>query len=101
LLVLADRGSPGRIYHVGTGRSRRVGDGLDRLITLSGREVTVEVDPAIARKRGPSDSRADVRRVAEETGWSAVISWEQSLRDLWDHAIARAPSGLTDRKPSV
>ena len=101
LLTLAERGMPGRIYHVGTGRSPRVGDGLDQLIALSGREVMVHVDPAIARSRGPSDSRADVRRVENETGWSAVIPWEQSLRDLWDDVIARSLTGLTDRRPSV
>ncbi|WP_435005419.1 NAD-dependent epimerase/dehydratase family protein [Tundrisphaera lichenicola] len=86
LMALADRGRPGQVYHVGTGRSQRVGDGLDRLIALSGREVLVEVDPALARRRGPGDSRADVRRIAEDTGWSAAIPWEQSLYDLWHEA---------------
>jgi nucleoside-diphosphate-sugar epimerase len=93
LLALADRGHPGRIYHIGTGRSHRVGDGLDRLIALSGREVVVESDPTFARGRGPSDSRADVRRIAEEVGWSAAIAWDESLRDLWADAVARSGRG--------
>ncbi len=97
LLALADRGAPGRIYNVGTGNSRRVGDGLDRLIALSGREVRVEFDRSIARGRGPTDSRADVRRIVEATGWSPEIPWEQSLRDLWDDAVERSRPGLTDR----
>jgi GDP-4-dehydro-6-deoxy-D-mannose reductase len=99
LTALAEHGQAGRIYHVGTGRSHRIGDGLDVLIGLSGREVRVEVDADRARSRGPSDSRADVSRIAAETGWSARISWEQSLRDLWDDARSRA--GLTDSGPSV
>jgi GDP-4-dehydro-6-deoxy-D-mannose reductase len=93
LFALADRGQPGRIYHVGTGRSHRVGDGLDRLIALSGREVVVETDPALVRRRGPSDSRADVRRIAGEVGWSAAIPWERSLRDLWTDTVARIGRG--------
>jgi nucleoside-diphosphate-sugar epimerase len=93
LVALASRGRPGRVYHVGTGQSHGVGDGLDRLIALSGREVAVEVDPAVAGSRGPGDSRADVRRIAEEAGWSAAIPWEQSLGDLWDDARARAGRG--------
>ncbi len=36
-----------------------------------------------------------------ETGWVASIPWEQSLQDLWDDALARSFSGLTDHKPSV
>jgi nucleoside-diphosphate-sugar epimerase len=87
LLALAESGEPGNLYHVGTGRSQAIGDGLTRLIALSGREVTIEVDQAIARSPGPLDSRADVRRIARDTGWSARISWEQSIHDLWADAI--------------
>ncbi len=90
LLALADRGTPGRVYHVGTGRSRRVGEGLDRLIEWSGRDATIEVDPAFSRGNGPTDSRADVGRIAGETGWIAAIPWERSLADLWRDAVARA-----------
>jgi len=86
LIALAERGRAGRVYHVGTGRSERVGDGLARLIALSGREVTVEPDPTFSRGRGPSDSRADVGRIGSEVGWSASIPWETSLADLWAEA---------------
>lgn len=89
LIALADRGRPGRAYHVGTGRSHRVGEGLDRLIALSGRRVTVEVDPAFARPAGPSDSRADIGRITAEVGWSPQIPWDRSLVDLWASVRAR------------
>ncbi len=86
LIALANLGRAGRLYHVGTGRSRSIREGLDELIRRSGREVTVDVVQALARPRGPSDSRADVGRIFEEAGWSAEISWEQSLDDLWADA---------------
>lgn len=88
LIALAGRGRPGRLYHVGTGRSRRVGDGLDRLIALSGRRVVVQIDPGFARPAGPSDSRADIARIVAEVGWVPRIAWEQSLLDLWEAARA-------------
>ncbi len=88
LVALALRGRGGEIYHVGTGCSRPVGDGLDLLIRLSGRVVEVE---EVARPGAcPSDSRADIRKIREGTGWSPRIGWEQSLADLWEAAIARA-----------
>jgi len=99
LVAMADRARTGRVYHVGTGRSERVGDGLVRLIGLSGREVTVEVDPAFARGRGPMDSRADCRRIASEVGWSAVTSWETSLADLWAEAVGGAKTPPTPTLP--
>jgi GDP-4-dehydro-6-deoxy-D-mannose reductase len=97
ILALAERGGAGRVYHVGTGRSERVGDGLDKLIAWSGRSVEVVVDASRLGSSGPVDSRADVRRIRDEVGWTAEIGWERSLRDLW----LAARSGLTEADPSV
>jgi nucleoside-diphosphate-sugar epimerase len=85
LVAVTLRGHPGSVYHIGTGTSRRVGEGLDGLIRLSGRSVRVCVDPRRTRK-GPTDSRADIRRIEAHTGWSPWISFEQSLADLWSEA---------------
>ncbi len=93
LIALARSGRGGRVYHVGTGRSRAVGEGLDRLIALSGREVEVDVRPGDPGSRGPSDSRADVGRIAAETGWAARIAWDDSLGDLWAAASGGSGSG--------
>ena len=93
LIALAKLGRAGRLYHVGTGYSRSIREGLEGLIRLSGHDVTVEVAPTFARPGGPSDSRADVGRIAGEVGWSAEIPWEQSLGDLW----AETSAGLLGR----
>jgi GDP-4-dehydro-6-deoxy-D-mannose reductase len=95
LVAVSLRGHAGTIYHVGTGQSRPVRDGLDRLIQLSGRSVKVCVDPRRYTKKGPSDSRADIRRIRAHTGWSPSISFDQSMADLWEDAAIRslAPYG--------
>ncbi|QEH37323.1 GDP-6-deoxy-D-mannose reductase [Aquisphaera giovannonii] len=84
LIALAGRGKPGRAYHVGTGTSRSVREGLECLIRLSGRTVRLHADPSRMWSRGPRDSRADTRRIREHTGWAPAIPFEQSLRELWD-----------------
>src|SRR5262249_47033590 len=83
LIALAEQGRAGLVYNVGTGRSRSIGEGLDVLIRLSGREVRVESssDPS---GRGPNDSRADITRITTETAWRPTIAFERSLADLWD-----------------
>ncbi len=86
MVALALRGRAGLVYHVGSSRSHRVGDGLDRLVQLSGRPVRLSVDPALYNRRGPADSRADIGRIIEHTRWRPSISWEQSLVDLWNTA---------------
>jgi GDP-4-dehydro-6-deoxy-D-mannose reductase len=80
LVALALRGRAGRIYPVGSGRSRNIAEGLDRLIALSGRRVIVEADPASS---GPSDSRADLGAISRDAGWSPGFTFEESLADLW------------------
>jgi nucleoside-diphosphate-sugar epimerase len=104
LLSLARAGEPGSVYHVGTGQSHRVGDGLDHLIHLSGRKVKVEVSPTLTAPRGPSDSRADITRLAVATHWRPEIGWHQSLEDLWDEArrcarLAISPTSRADAGP--
>jgi GDP-4-dehydro-6-deoxy-D-mannose reductase len=86
LVVLAESGAPGQVYHVGTGRSHRVGEGLDHLIRLSGREIVVDVSPHLGGARGPGDVRAEITRIMTTTVWRPEIGWEESLADLWDHA---------------
>jgi GDP-4-dehydro-6-deoxy-D-mannose reductase len=92
MIALAMHGRGGLVYNVGTGKSRRVGDGLDELVRLSGRKVRVSVDPAVAGRRGPADSRANIDRIVEHTGWRPAISWEQSLADMWSECSTPRPA---------
>jgi nucleoside-diphosphate-sugar epimerase len=89
LIALAGQVRARQIYHVGTGRSHRVGDALEHLIKKSGRAVEVRIDPTLARVIGPRDSRADITRILTETDWRPRIEWEQSLDDLWHDAVSR------------
>lgn len=91
MIALALHGRPGQVYHVGTGESRAVGDGLDFLVELSGRSVMRREDPALHRRPGPADSRAAIGRIAAEVGWEPLIGFEQSLRDLWHEVSGRQP----------
>jgi nucleoside-diphosphate-sugar epimerase len=83
LVGLALGASPG-LYHVGSGESRSVGEGLELLIRLSGRHARVNVDRS--RPSGPADSRADIARIRREVGWSPRIPFKQSVADLWAEA---------------
>jgi GDP-4-dehydro-6-deoxy-D-mannose reductase len=86
LIALARDGQPGLVYHVGTGRSQRVGDALEHLRRLRGGRVDVTVDPRLASRPGPRDSRAAIGRITAHTGWHPQVPWEQSLQDLWDES---------------
>jgi nucleoside-diphosphate-sugar epimerase len=97
LIALALRGQKGQVYNVGIGHSRRVREGLERLIHLSGRTVRVSVDPALKNRCGPSDSCASIDRITSDTGWRPGISWEQTLDDLWQEVVARKRPRRTEQ----
>jgi nucleoside-diphosphate-sugar epimerase len=97
MVALATRGKAGLVYHVGTGQSHRVGDGLERLAQLSGRVVQASVDPVLYDRRGPLDSRADIGRIVAHTGWRPQVLWEDSLIDLWNAARAAQQPRLSGK----
>jgi len=84
LIAIAEFGRERTLYHVGSGESRSVGEGLRELIRLCGRSVEIEDAPG---RRGPTDSRADISRITREVGWSPQVAWERSIADLWFDAL--------------
>ena len=96
LIGLSLHGQASLVYHVGTGESRSVAEGLDRLVQLSRRSVKVCVDPHRHARKGPLDSRADIRRITCHTGWKPAITFEQSLADLWIDLKSRATRGRSN-----
>ena len=93
LIAIAESGLAQNTYHIGTGKSVRIGDGLDHLIARSGREIEVRVDPALKSAPGPRDSRARIAKIVAQTGWTPRISFRQSMDDLWNERARR--DGLT------
>jgi GDP-4-dehydro-6-deoxy-D-mannose reductase len=94
LIALALQGRLRQVYHVGTGESRAVAEGLALLVKSSGRAVAYREDPALLRRPGPSDSRAAIDRIVGETGWQPRIAFEESLRDLWREVSGHRPVNL-------
>jgi GDP-4-dehydro-6-deoxy-D-mannose reductase len=90
MITLALQGRGGRVYHVGTGRSRTVQEGLDALVRLSGRTVRICVDARLSSPKEPDDSRARIDRIVSETGWQPTVPFEQTMGDLWTDAQNRA-----------
>jgi len=82
--VLLDHGEAGAAYNIASGEDIGIGDVLERLQAIEGLDVAVESDPA-RRGSGADDRiRADVTRIAKQTGWRASISLDESLRDMWN-----------------
>lgn len=88
---LMERGRPGRIYNVCSGRAHQIREVLHGLLTRARVSVDIEVDPARLR---PSDNPlllGNPTRITQEIGWSPRINLEKTLDDLlnyWRQVIA-------------
>ncbi len=82
--LVLEKGTPGEVYNIGTGKCLTVQVMLDMLLSLT--EVTIKVEQDPARFR-PSDVRllqADSTKFKQETGWEPEIPFIQTLQDLLD-----------------
>jgi GDP-4-dehydro-6-deoxy-D-mannose reductase len=83
--MLVEAGRPGRPYNICSGQAHRIGDLLETMLALAGRQIRTELDPDRLR---PSDNPillGDASRIRAEVGWRAGIPIDQTLRDLLDY----------------
>lgn len=91
--LLAEKGAPGEIYNLGTGRGTKLSDALATLAAMAGRHVEVYVDPARVRPVDQPLLVADPSKLRAATGWEPRFSIDQTLADMlgyWREAVARA-----------
>lgn len=93
--ALVERGTPGEVYNVGSGRAVAMGEVLDGLIALSALPVRALPFPHRFRPVDLPLLVADPTKLRRATGWEPEIPLEQTLADLLEswRARVRAASG--------
>lgn len=89
--LLVEKGSPGEVYNICSGRAYRIGEIAERLISFSARKIEIREDPS---KRRPTDTLAiygDNSKL-RSLGWAPMRGLEETLKDLLDYWRARAGS---------
>jgi GDP-4-dehydro-6-deoxy-D-mannose reductase len=90
--LLLERGEPGEVYNLCSGRDWVIQDILDFLLgeaRVSG--ITVREDPARLRPSDVPVLRGDAGRARQAVGWRPEIPFEQTLRDIleyWRHRVS-------------
>jgi GDP-4-dehydro-6-deoxy-D-mannose reductase len=81
--LLLQRGEPGEVYNLCSGRSWSIQQVLDFLLDQSRvKGITVTVDPARLRPSDVMVLEGDATRVRKTTSWEPEIPFERTLRDL-------------------
>jgi GDP-4-dehydro-6-deoxy-D-mannose reductase len=80
-----EKGTPGEVYNISSGKGIKIQDLLNMLIKLARVKVEIEQDPSRLR---PSDVQLLVgspEKFMKATGWKPEIPFEKTLIDLMDY----------------
>ncbi len=84
--LLLERGEPGEVYNLCSGKSWAVQDVLDFLLAQSRvKGIEVRTDPARLRPSDVMVLEGDPSKMERATGWKVQIPFEQTLKDLLNY----------------
>jgi len=83
--LLAEKGTKGKVYNVGRGKAVTIQHILDTAISLSDVKIDVKQDPSKMRASDIPIIEPDVSEIYSDTGWSALVSLEQTVKDTLDY----------------
>jgi GDP-4-dehydro-6-deoxy-D-mannose reductase len=80
--LLAERGTPGEVYNLGSGRGTRIADALATLTELAQVPIEIRTDPARVRPVDQPLLVANPTKLRQATGWEPRVSTHQTLADM-------------------
>lgn len=82
--LILEKGTPGEIYNVCSGRAWSIGEILDMLRRLASKPIAVEADPTRGRSEDVPVLVGSFAKLEAATGWRPMIPLERTLTDLLD-----------------
>ena len=83
--LLIKYGRVGEIYNICSGIERNIGDVLADLIKLSKLPIQIKIDPILFRENEIKRIIGSYEKINNDTGWKPVISFEETLDDLFNY----------------
>jgi GDP-4-dehydro-6-deoxy-D-mannose reductase len=83
--LLAEKGTPGEVYNVGSGKAVSISEILSGLLSLSKVDINVMQDP---KKMRPIDIPLIVcnfDKLSKDTGWKPSYPIEETLQEILEH----------------
>ncbi len=82
--LLALKGKSGETYNVGSGRSYKIEDLLNIILSLTNASVKVEIDPARFRPVDTPEVRADISKLVKDTGYKVKHDLKDTIKEIMD-----------------
>lgn len=98
---LLKSGTVGEIYNVGSGHSVRISDLLERIISNSSVNISVETDPQKFRPIEIEETIADITKLQNDTEWHQLYDLDDTILitlNYWRDRVKEKQSKLNKRK---
>ncbi|TCL59346.1 GDP-4-dehydro-6-deoxy-D-mannose reductase [Kineothrix alysoides] len=83
--LLMEIGKPGETYNVGSGRAVAIREILNLIISLSDKDIKVEIDQNKIRPVDVPIIEADIAKIKELTGWKPKIPLQQTIKETLNY----------------
>lgn len=84
-VLLMEKGKAGEVYNIGSGKSYKMSEVLNVLLSFSNAKIKVEVDPALLRPSDNPELLCDNSKIKDLTGWTPQIPIEKTLKEILDY----------------
>lgn len=88
--LATEKGKPGEVYNICSGKGYKIKEVLDILLSLAKEKIEIKKDP---KRMRPSDVPVlvgDCKKFRETTGWKPEIPFEKTLKNLLNYWRERA-----------
>jgi GDP-4-dehydro-6-deoxy-D-mannose reductase len=82
---LVEKGDVGEVYNAGSGRSIKIEDILNKLLSFSEKEIRVEEDPTLLRPIVVPELVCDNTKIRNATGWQPKIDIDTTLKETLEY----------------
>lgn len=83
-ITLIEKGKSGEVYNAGSGKSHKIAEILNTLLSFSDKTISTELDPGKLRPSDTPDIRSNNKKI-EALGWKAEIALEKTLEDTLNY----------------
>jgi GDP-4-dehydro-6-deoxy-D-mannose reductase len=84
-ISLSNSGKAGEVYNAGRGHAEIIGSVINILEDICGFSVKTVVEPSRIRPIDTPKLEADNRKIKADTGWTAEIELQQTVKDIYEY----------------
>ena len=83
--MILDKGELGEVYNIGSGKSYKISEILNMLLSFSKTKIEIKVDKSLLRPIDNPELVCDFKKICKITGWKPEIALQTTLYDTLDY----------------